>query len=272
MTLHFGLTKEQEQLRSAVRSFMDVHSPLSAVQQIVDTGAGHDKRVWDLLCAELDLVGLAVPESYGGSGATVFELCVAMAELGRSLYTGPFFSAAALAAPALLALGDEAACQDLLPPLIRGEIRIGVAGLDRWPGSATPPRATGSGDRWTVDGVVPRVLDGARADHFVVFADTPSGPEGFLVDGSSVERCPEAGLDPTRPLSQCTFTGAPARLLGTRGSGHAALESVRDTSAVCIAAEAIGAAQAINALALDHSTPRWPWRTPSSWRSTRRGP
>ncbi|MCU1494572.1 MAG: acyl-CoA dehydrogenase protein [Acidimicrobiaceae bacterium] len=256
MSLHFGLTGEQEQLRAAVRAFMEAHSPLSAVQRSVDTGAGHDKRVWELLCAELELVGLAVPESFGGSGASVFELCIALEELGRCLYTGPYFAAAALAAPALLALEDESTCADLLPRLVRGQITVGVAGLDRWPGSPTPPQALRSDGGWTVSGRVPRVLEGAHAEHIVVFADTPSGPEGFLVDGASVVRCLQDGLDPTRRLSECVFTDAPARLLGSPGRGQAVLDAVRDIVAVCVAAEAIGAAEAINALSLAHARRR----------------
>jgi alkylation response protein AidB-like acyl-CoA dehydrogenase len=256
VSLHFGLTREQEQLRSAVRGFMDVHSPLSAVQVSVDAGAGHDKRVWELLCGELDLVGLAVPESYGGAGASVFELCIALMESGRSLYTGPFFSAAALAAPTLLAFADEAACDQLLPRLVRGHVSVGVAGLDRWPGSSAAPQATRSSGGWTVTGTVSRVIDGTQADYFVVFADTPSGPEGFLVDGPSVERCPQASLDLTRPLSGCTFTAAPGRLLGSPGRGPAVLDAVRDVAAVCIAAEAIGAAEAITTLTLAHAQRR----------------
>jgi alkylation response protein AidB-like acyl-CoA dehydrogenase len=256
VSLHFGLTGEQEQLRSAVRAFMEVHSPLSAVQHSVDAGAGHDKRVWELLCAELDLVGLAVPESFGGSGASIFELCVVLEELGRCLYTGPFFSAAALGAPTLLALGDEEACANLLPRLVRGQITLAVAGLERWPGSAAAPQALKSDRGWTVTGTVPRVLDGAYADHVVVFADTPSGIEGFLVDGSSVVRSLEAGLDPTRRLSECAFMDAPARLLGSFGRGQIVLDEVRDGVAVCIAAEAIGAAEAINALSLAHARRR----------------
>jgi alkylation response protein AidB-like acyl-CoA dehydrogenase len=256
VSLQFGLNQDQIELRSFVRGFMEKHSSLPAVANLIRGEGGYDERVWRLVCDELDLVGLAVPEMYGGSGATVLELCVALSEMGRNLYAGPFLSTALLAAPALLAIDDKETCRELLPLLVRGEVVVAVAGYDRWPGSAAPVQADEANGKWSLNGTAHRVIDGLIADQIIIFADTPSGPEGFLVDGAAAHRTAMVSLDLTRQLCECKFEKTPARALDLRGRGKETIEGFLDIVAVGIAAEAIGGAERILEIAVEHAKHR----------------
>ena len=84
-------------------------------------------RLWQRLCAEIGVAGLAIPERFGGAGAGPVEVHIVMEELGRSLTPAPMLGSAVLATQALLRSGDEAACQRLLPALADGSQTAALA-------------------------------------------------------------------------------------------------------------------------------------------------
>ena len=83
--------------------------------------------MWPRLCGEIGVAGLAIPERYGGAGAGPAETHIVMEELGRDLTPAPLLGSAVLAAQALLASGDEAACQRLLPAIADGSAIAALA-------------------------------------------------------------------------------------------------------------------------------------------------
>ncbi len=97
-----------------------------------DQGPGYDPALWRRLCQEIGVAGLAVPERYGGAGAGPVETHIVAEELGRDLTATPLLGSAVLAGQLLLATGDEAACQRLLPGLADGSVLAAVA----WAGPA----------------------------------------------------------------------------------------------------------------------------------------
>jgi len=73
------------------------------------------------------VAGLAVPERHGGAGAGQVETCIVLEALGRCLVSSPMLGSAVLAGQALLATGDDEACQRLLPGIARGEAIAALA-------------------------------------------------------------------------------------------------------------------------------------------------
>jgi len=112
------LTDERRDLRDAVRGLL-------AQQQRGD--AGDDRSLWRRLCGEIGVAGLAIPPRYGGAGAGPVETHVVMEELGRGLTCSPLLGSAVLAGQALLASGDTAACQRLLPAIADGSAVAALA-------------------------------------------------------------------------------------------------------------------------------------------------
>lgn len=110
-----SFSAEREELRAAVRSFLEDSSPESAVRAQMRTAAGYDPTAWAVLARQLGLLGLAIPEAYGGAGFGFAELAVVFEEMGRGLFCGSFL-ATVTAGQAILTTGDADACAELLPP------------------------------------------------------------------------------------------------------------------------------------------------------------
>ena len=133
--MNFGFSEEQEELRKMVRRFLEEKSPETEVRRLMATSEGYDPAVWAQMANELALQGLGIPEEYGGQGYGPVELYVVFEEMGAALFCAPYFSTVALAANALLLVGDEATKAAYLPGIASGETIATVALTDdagRW--------------------------------------------------------------------------------------------------------------------------------------------
>jgi alkylation response protein AidB-like acyl-CoA dehydrogenase len=258
--VQFRLSEDQRELQATVRSFMERTSSLPSVLTAIDAGRRYDEAVWGRIGGELDLIGLAVPEEYGGTGAGVSELCVVLGEMGRAMYTGPFFSSAVLAVTALLASDDEQAKGQYLPPLMRGQLLGTVVGPENGASTADhlSVNAHHNGSGWRLSGRATHVVDGDLADLLIVTARTRDGIECFLTesDAPGVGRTPQATIDATRSLAALTFEGAVADRMGSAGNGAVVLRRVVRSASVCLAWEQVGGAERCLDLAVEYAKQR----------------
>ena len=248
--VNFVFSGEQDELRKSVRRFLDDKSSEIEVRRLMDTVDGYEPAVWKQLTEQMGLVGLAIPEKYGGSGFSYVELIVVFEEMGRALLCAPYFSTVALAANLLLASGDESAKADYLPALASGE-KIGTVALaeatGRWDEAGVSMAATRSDNGWLLDGEKSFVTDGHLADVVLVAARTNAGVSIFAVDKGAIgfAATPLATLDQTRKQAKLSFANTPARLIGSDGGGWTALAKMLDLAAVALAAEQVGGAQQV---------------------------
>jgi alkylation response protein AidB-like acyl-CoA dehydrogenase len=276
------LTREQEDLRASVRGLLDRYP--SGPEP--DAGAEH--RLWQRLCGEIGVAGLAIPERFGGAGAGPVEVHIVMEELGRSLTPAPMLGSVVLATQALLRSGDEAACGRLLPGLADGSQTAALAwttaagrfdpaeaacrAIPAPPGTVppgtTPPGTapTGGGGiggaggtsaacAFVLTGEAHYVLDGDRAAVLLVPALMPDGEIGlFEVPPAQPEvtRGASTTVDDSRRLSVVRLAGAAGRRIGDR----AVLAEVRDAACVALSAEQVGAAAAALALTVAYTKVR----------------
>ncbi|HZZ49830.1 MAG TPA: acyl-CoA dehydrogenase family protein [Pseudonocardia sp.] len=238
---------EQKQLRETVRKLLSDKAPLEALRQ--EPPPGLDRALWRTL-AEVGVVALAVPEKHGGLGQTALETSVVLEEMGRALYSGPYLSTVALAVPALLASGDEAACAELLPDIAEGEC-IATLSLDEH-------SVTADADCSRLTGELSIVLDGADADLILVAAASGQDVSLFAVnaDAEGLTREPLESLDLARSVAKVSFSDTPARLIGTPGAAPAVLAGVRDHALTALAAEQTGGAAACLALCVEYAKTR----------------
>jgi alkylation response protein AidB-like acyl-CoA dehydrogenase len=245
--MRFALSAEQDQFRQATRDFLTTYSSPARVREVIDTDDVVDEKLWRRLANDLGVVGLNIPEEFGGTGATFVEVAIAAEELGRALACVPFLSTAVLATSALLESGDLAACGDILPGVAEGRSMLAVAlgdGPARTGRPADPAPAAESVDgQWRVTGELTFVLDGAAADAVLFAAGTDAGPSLFLVDSRAAQVESLTGLDLTRRFAHLRFASAPARLIGTVGDATRILTRVADLGSVAIAADAVGGAE-----------------------------
>jgi alkylation response protein AidB-like acyl-CoA dehydrogenase len=259
--MNFAFSEEQDELRRAVRRFLDDKSPMTEVRRLMETTEGYDPAVWQQMGSQLGLQGLAVPEEYGGSGFGYVELIVVLEEMGASLLCAPYFSTVALAANCLLSTTDESAKKDLLPGISSGETIATLAFTEdsgRWDLEGITLEARGSGGEWKLHGHKMFVLDGHTASLVLVAARTGAGVSIFAVDGGAagLTRTPLATMDQTRKQARLEFDGTPARLVGEEGSGGPVLSRTLDLAAVALAAEQVGGAQRCLDMSVDYAKTR----------------
>jgi alkylation response protein AidB-like acyl-CoA dehydrogenase len=248
--MNFGFSEEQDELRKMVRRFLEEKSPESEVRRLMATSEGYDPAVWAQMANELALQGLGIPEEYGGQGYGPVELYVVFEEMGAALLCSPYFSTVALAANALLLVGDDQSKSDYLPGLASGETIATVALTDdegRWDLATTSTTASREGEGFVLSGVRNYVTDGLTASLLLVPAMTEAGLSLFAVEGDApgVSRESLATMDQTRKQSRIVFENAPARLVGIDGGALAGLEATSQIAAAALAAEQVGGAQRV---------------------------
>jgi len=245
-----------------VRRFVAERWPVAEARRLAASASGYDPGVWKQLAGDLGLVGLAVPEAYGGQGFGMLELSIALDELGRELAGGPFFATACLAVLALQSVATPDEQAELLPALASGERLATLAVLDA-PGPAHPDAIVCRAEGGRLSGGKRFVVDGQNAGLLLVAARAAEsrGGEGiglFAVDtdadGVRVEPAP--GLDLTRKLAHVRLARAPARRLGAPGSAWPALERTLAKAAIALAAEQVGGAERCLELAVAHARER----------------
>ena len=169
-----------------------------------------------------------------------------MEELGRELTCSPMLGSAVLAAQALLAAGDDAACGELLPAIAGGSAIAALAWTTpagHWDsgGAACQAREVNAG--WELDGEAHYVLDGDTADILLVAARAPAGIGLFDVNPRQVGVCRAAvpTMDATRRLATVRLARAHGPRIG--GDASAALDRARDLACLALGAEQVGAAR-----------------------------
>jgi alkylation response protein AidB-like acyl-CoA dehydrogenase len=246
----FVPSAEERAFGDSLRRFLAQRAPVTAARALMTGPDGYDRDCWRQLAGQLGLQGLRIPERLGGSGLGFTHLRIALAELGRELYTGPFLASAVLATEAILASGDEQAMTDLLPGLADGTA-IGALAVAEDAGSAgTGPLRTRARPRdggWALDGRKPVVLHGQAATVLIVAARTSGGPSLFAVDPAApgVTVAPLPALDQTRPLARLELDGAAGRLIGAEGAAGPVIGAVVDRAAIAIAADSLGVAEKV---------------------------
>ncbi|MBB5913261.1 alkylation response protein AidB-like acyl-CoA dehydrogenase [Nocardia transvalensis] len=227
-------TAELQELAATVRAVLAKHGDRDALRRAIDGDLGYDERLWTLLCEQVGVAALAIPEEYGGVGAGLAAALVVVEELGRTLHAPPMLGSAVLGVQAVLLSGNTEACARLLPEVAEGGRTLALC----W---ATERGWDGYGiqvESGNLTGTAHYVLDGAIADTLIV----PTSDGLYEIDAAAPEvaRTVAPTMDPTRRLAEITFTAAPARALG--GEPAAATARLREIAWAALAAEQVGAA------------------------------
>ncbi len=232
-------TEEQAALRESVAALLEKKSDSAAVRAAIASEDGFDPALWSTLVEQIGAAALSIPEAHDGAGATWVETHLVCEELGRRLTPSPLLGSAVLAAQAVLAAGDDAACARLLPGIAAGEQAALCWASDS--GWATPGvRAAAD----SLTGTAHHVLGADTAATLLVVAVTGHTVGLFEVPadaaGVRVTRVPV--MDPTRTLARVEFHGVAATAIPTRPSF---LPRLRAAAWAAISAEQVGAARAV---------------------------
>jgi butyryl-CoA dehydrogenase len=255
--MEFQLSEEHLMIRSMVRDF--VQKEIAPRAEQIDE---RDEFPQDLFfkMGEVGLLGLPLPEEYGGSGSDYVSLVIALEEVARASGSMAIIYDAhtSLCCEPLYLFGTEVQKQELLVSLARGE-KIGAFGLtEPQAGSdagATRTRAVRDGDGWVINGHKIFITNGSVADVVVITAktDPDKGTEGissFIVEKGT------PGFQPGRDEKKMGLKGSvtselffedcriPAKnLLGKENGGFKQFLITLDAGRIAIAAMAVGLAQ-----------------------------
>ncbi len=233
--MNFGLTDEQELLQETVRGFCAKECPPSRLRELFDASDGHDASLWKGL-GDLGVLGLVVPEIYGGAGLELLDLALVAEVMGQAALPGPFLGHQ-LVSIAISSAGSDEQKSSWLPRLASGQA-IGAVALAE------------SAVAWEPESFGARV-DGDRLSGVKCFAPLAEVADLLLVgvEGGGlvlVERgdagvviADQDGVDRTRPIARVEFTRA--RCEPVTGEARTT-RRVRDAGLCLLAADAFGAA------------------------------
>jgi 3-oxochol-4-en-24-oyl-CoA dehydrogenase len=257
-------TDELRELASSVRAACEKFASQERVRAVAYDGdagrGGVDAELWTVLCAQIGVAQVALPEHLGGAGYGASALGVVAHELGRVLAPVPFVASAVLATGLLLdanADDPDARLSGLLSGRRTAAAAItGDGGL--WSRAAVTLNATRSGEDWRIDGTVRHVLNGTAADDLLVVAAIDREPAVFLLDRTAegVTAVAERVLDGTRPMATITCAGAPAALLTGEGPADDLIERNVNLALAILSAEQVGASERVLEIATDYARTR----------------
>ena len=255
--MDFELAEEQQMVRETTRAF--VEREVKPVASRLDREAIYPSELVKRL-SELGLMGILVPQEFGGSGMDLLSCVVAMEEISKawaSLSVAMSVQNSLVCAP-IARFGSAAQKKKYLPSLARGE-RLGCYALTE-PGSGSDAgsiqtRAKRVGDDFVLKGNKIFTTNGNRADLAIVYAvtDPAKGKKGisaFIVEKNSpgfvVGKLEDKlGLRSSDTASllfeDCRVPGE--NLLGTEGEGFTIALATLDGGRIGIAAQALGIAQ-----------------------------
>ncbi|WP_067647774.1 acyl-CoA dehydrogenase family protein [Nocardia harenae] len=221
------VSDELEEFRASVRALLTRHADSAAVRAALDTDLGYDQKLWRLLCEQIGVAALAIPEEYGGIGAGLTESLLVVGELGRTLAGVPMLGSAVLGVQALLLAGDTETCARLLPEVADGTRTLAVSWADARGWDSPGVRA----DSDVLHGTAHYVLDAAGAGTHLVLTDAGL----YEAEPTAVRTI--ATMDPTRRVSEVEFDGVTGRRIGAADP-----VALREIAWTALAAEQVGAA------------------------------
>jgi short-chain 2-methylacyl-CoA dehydrogenase len=266
--MNFQLAPEHELIRDTVRQFaLDKVAP---VAEELD----RDKRFpYEIVSelASLGLMGMTIPEEYGGAGTDTVSYAIAIEELTRVDSSVAITVAAhhSLGTLPIYLFGSEAQKREWLPPLASGS-KLAAFGLTE-PNAGSDAGATRTTARledgeWVVDGskifitnagtditwgvTITAVTGDGEISNIVV----PNGTDGYVVS-AAMQKLGWRASD-TRELSFQGVRVPEGNLLGPRGEGFRQFLEILDGGRISVAAMAVGLAQGCYDLAYTYAKER----------------
>jgi alkylation response protein AidB-like acyl-CoA dehydrogenase len=253
--MDFDFSDDQEQLRDAVRKWVDKGYDFERRRGIVKAG-GFERSAYNEL-AELGLAGLYISEGDGGLGMGPVEGMVVMEELGRGIVLEPL-AQTLITSGVIGAYGGADVKAAWLPKIASGEALVVLAQQERgarYRLDACKTMATQSGSGWTLSGAKSVVPAGDQADAFVVPAVDNGKIALYLVARSANGVGTQGyGTQDGGRAAELTLQNAPATLITT--DGLTALEHAVDIGIAAVCAEAVGVMDKTVALTVEYMNTR----------------
>ena len=256
--MSFELSDEAQSVREMVRDFAESEiRPIAAsIDESHEFPLENTKKM-----AELGLLGMFVPEQYGGAGMTYLSYVVAIEELSRVCASHGVIASVnnSLACYPLLAYANEAQKQKYLVPLAKGEWLGAYCLTEPNAGSNAANQQTTAvldGDHYVLNGSKIFITNAGPADVFITYAATdrslgPKGISAFIVDANTPgvkkgKKEHKLGIhaSDTREIHYENARVPKENLFGEVNKGYSVALATLGGGRIGIAAQALGIAQA----------------------------
>lgn len=270
--MNFELTEEQRMWRDAVHAFVAKEVKPKA-REVDETATFNWEAVHKM--GPLGLLGMTVPEAYGGSEMDAISTAIGIEELGWGCGSTALAIAAhnGLGCAPIVLFGNQEQKQRWLPPVATGEGKLSAlaltepgAGSDLQGGVRTSARK--EGDAWVINGAKMWCTNASIADYIIALVRTePAGGSRSLshiivpTDAPGLHIAPaekKMGLKGS-PTHAVTFENVRVpleNLLGEEGRGLQQTLTVLDGGRISIGALSVGLAQAAFEAALAYAQER----------------
>ncbi len=263
--MDFSISEEDRLLQQSVKDFVEERAN-TIWPDIERTGTLPDSLI--AAAKELGLLGLSIPEQYGGVGFSVVQKALVHEMLGRgpwglatfiSVHTG-------IGCVGLVKFGSEAQKRRYLPKMASGEWIGSFALTEPNAGSdagAMTSSAVRKGDEWILNGTKTFITNAPKAHHFMVFAKSERGISAFIVDrdapglriGQVFSTIGHLGSKPAEVVMEDCRVPLDA-LVGEEGKGFDYAKRCLSEGRTGLAARSVGAAQKALELALEYGMQR----------------
>jgi alkylation response protein AidB-like acyl-CoA dehydrogenase len=257
----FDFGEDQQLLRSTTRRFLSERQPLTALRLRIEQDDVFDAPLWRE-AAELGWTAMLIPSEHDGgsvSAQPLIDLVVLAEELGRELHPGPFLPTNVVA-DAIVRSGNEVQAKEYLPRIARGELTCAwCLSADGCPDAHAPGvRAVRDGDVWRLHGTSRYVHAADQAGLLLVSAVAGGELLNLLIPagtaGLSVRTL--TGLDLTRRFGEVRFESVAAPDAAVLARGREVTERALGVATVLLAAESVGAADALFGATVDYAKSR----------------
>ncbi len=269
--MDFSLSDEDRMLQQSVKDFVE-NSANPVWREIEKNNALPDGLIEE--ARELGLLGLSIPEQYGGVGFSVVQKALVHEMLGRgpwglstfiSVHTG-------IGCVGIVRFGNEAQKKKYLPKMAAGEWIGSFALTEPGAGSdagAMQSTAVRDGDHYVLNGTKTFITNAPKAHHFMVFARSDRGICAFLVDretpgvriGQVFETIGHRGSKPAEVVLEDCRVPKDA-LIGEEGKGFDYAKRCLSEGRTTLGARCVGTAQKAMELALEYGMQRKTFGTP----------
>ncbi len=248
--MEFELNEEQLAVAESANA---VFAGLATPDLVADSERSADRfdaRLWAAL-ANANLLGLALPESFGGAGLGLTELCLVLEVQGRHVAPVPLWATTVLGAMPLAHFGLPEQKERWLPGVASGTVKLTAALTEvaaaQAAGATTSGAAVNATRRdggWVLHGMANAVPQAHLAERVLLPAETEDGPAVFLIDprGEKVTLSPAETTDrQVHPHLQ--FEDAPASdadVVVGPGRGAEAVDWILERARTGLCAIALG--------------------------------
>jgi len=223
--MRFAPTEQQEQFASNIASILEKECSSEALQLAGEESSGGIDGLWETL-SETGLMGIAIPEEFGGLGMGSSDLVFILEELGRAACPEPVAEHAAVAAPLITRWAQNEMAREILEESVTGSRKLTVGS----------PIDT-------------RVVSVEKSDLILL----SKGNELHAVPTKEIIHTPMTSIDPRYKTGTIEWSPNPKTLISEEPE---AVEDMTNRGALSYAAQAVGVAQKLLEMTVSYVSER----------------